>query len=64
MGNVKLECLYCGNIWATWIWGDGNTEGLSCSKCKDKNLKTHRMSDVYGYTDQTPREDAYVKKLK
>lgn len=67
MPKVKLTCNYCGHIWDEYVYTQEQVEGLSCAKCKDKNLKvlseqTNYDTDPFGYEKTEPKQDAYIKR--
>jgi hypothetical protein len=60
--RVNVSCNYCGKSYNQIIVFRGQ-EVDPCPRCfESKDLKVIPLEDVYGYNDQSPKKDAYIKK--
>ena len=60
MLQIKLHCLYCGNLWSDYVYSlDSNIDHrFMCPRCKERKLvEKYESKDVFGYDYQPKVHD-------
>lgn len=62
--KVITTCLYCNHKDTFYVYTTEQVEDRKCDKCGDKGKRVHKYEsvDVFGYSSDKPKPDAYIKK--
>lgn len=60
--TVVVTCHYCGYTFEATVHSKSDVESLTCFKCGDSNATVQPKGDYFGYGNDGPKPDAYIKK--